>query len=140
MYQFSRIEFRWDFIPGRDQISVRLTLGLRKLPQASRSLQRARIREHACLPRLRQTPPEEADRVLITPRPSRGVFSCGALGVRPLALHATWKPTFNISCISNITFHVARFRRDSLYASNIRYNGLHLLSGSYGHADRPDPA
>ena len=60
--------------------------------------------------------------------------------VRPLAFHATWKPTFNISSISNITFHVARFLRDSLYASNIRYKGLHIFSGSYGHADRPDPA
>jgi len=27
--------------------------------------------------------------------------------VRPLAFQATWKPTFNISSISNITFHVA---------------------------------
>jgi len=61
-------------------------------------------------------------------------------GVRPLAFHATWNPTFNISPNSNITFHVARFLRDSLYASNIRYNGLHLFSGSNGHADRPDPA
>jgi len=60
--------------------------------------------------------------------------------VRPLAFHATWKPIFNISSISSITFHVARFLRDSLYTSNIRYNGLHLFSGSYGHADRPDPA
>jgi len=60
--------------------------------------------------------------------------------VRPLAFHATWNPTFYISPISNITLHVARFLRDSLYASNIRYNGLHLFSGSYGHADRPDPA
>ena len=60
--------------------------------------------------------------------------------VRPLAFHATWNPTFNISPISNITFHVARFLRDSLYASNIRYNGLHLFGGSYGHAGRPDPA
>jgi len=57
IFPFSRIEFRWDFIPDRDQISIRLTLGLRKLPQASRSLQRARIWEDACLPRLCQTPP-----------------------------------------------------------------------------------
>jgi len=62
------------------------------------------------------------------------------MSVRPLAFHVTWNPTFNISPISNITFHVARFLRDSLYASNICYNGLHLFSGSYGHADRPDPA
>jgi len=61
-------------------------------------------------------------------------------GVRPLAFHATWKPTFNISSISNITLHVARFLRDSLYASKNRYNGLHPFSGSYGHADRPGPA
>jgi len=60
--------------------------------------------------------------------------------IRPLAFHATWNLTFNISPLSNITFHVARFLRDSLYASNIRYNRLHLFSGSYGHADRPDPA
>ena len=81
LFQFSRIEFRWDFIPGRNQISVRQTLGLRKLPQASRSLQRARIREDACLPRLCQTPPGGPDRVLITPRPSRGVVSCVDLGL-----------------------------------------------------------
>ena len=78
--------------------------------------------------------------MLITPRPSGEVVSCGALGVRPLAFHATWKSTFNISSISNITLHVAGFLRDSLYASNIRCNGVHLFSGSYGHADRPDPA
>ena len=60
--------------------------------------------------------------------------------VRPLAFHATWNPTFTISSLSNVTFHVARFLRDSLYASNICYNGLHLFSGSYGHADRPDLA
>jgi len=60
--------------------------------------------------------------------------------VRPLALYATWKRTFHILSISNLTFHVARFLRDSLYASNIRYNGLYLFSGSYGHADRPDLA
>jgi len=45
------------FIPGRDQISVRLTLGLRALPHASRSLQRTRIREDAGLPWLCQAPP-----------------------------------------------------------------------------------
>jgi len=61
-------------------------------------------------------------------------------GVRRLAFHTTRKPTLNISSVSNITFHVACFLRDSLYASNIRYNGLHLFSGRYGHADRPDPA
>jgi len=55
--------------------------------------------------------------------------------VRPLAFHATWKPTFTISSLSKVTFHVARFLRDSLYASNICYSGLHLFSGSYGHAD-----
>jgi len=71
----------WDFIPGRDHISVRLTLGLRKLPQASRSVQRARIWEDGCLPRLCQTPPGGPDRVLLTPRPSRGVVSCVALGL-----------------------------------------------------------
>jgi len=60
--------------------------------------------------------------------------------VRPLAFHATWNPTFTISSLSNVTFHVAHFLRDSLYASNICYNGLHLFSGSYGHADRPDLA
>ena len=58
--------------------------------------------------------------------------------VRPLAFHATW--SLLSTCHPNITFHVALLLRDSLYASNIRYNGLHLLSGSYGHADRPDPA
>jgi len=56
IFQFSRIEFRWDFIPGRDHISVQLTLGLRKLPQASQSLQRARIREDVSLPCVCQTP------------------------------------------------------------------------------------
>jgi len=60
--------------------------------------------------------------------------------VRPLAFHATWKPTFNFSSNSNIIFYLVRFPRDSLYASNIRYSGLHLSSGSYGHAHRPDPA
>jgi len=77
------------------------------------------------------------------PRQWRNSSRCSPLctaNVRPLAFHATWNPTFYISPISNITFHVARFLRDSLYASNIRYNGLHLFSGSYGHADRPDPA
>jgi len=64
----------------------------------------------------------------------------GVAAVRPLAFHATWTPTLNISSLSSITFHVARFLRDSLYVSNIRYNGLHHFSGSYGHADRPDPA
>jgi len=81
MFQFSRIDFWWDFITGRDQISVRLTLGLQKLPQASRSLLRARIREDVCPPRLCQTPPGWPDRVLLTPRPSRGVVSCVALGL-----------------------------------------------------------
>jgi len=40
----------------------------------------------------------------------------------------------------NFTFHVARFFRDSLCASHIRYNGVHIFSGGYGHADRPDSA
>jgi len=80
-FQISGIEFRWDFIPGRDLISARLTLGLRKPPQASRSLQRASIREDAWLARLCHTPPGGADGVLITPRPSRGVVSCVALGL-----------------------------------------------------------
>ena len=31
LFHFYRAEFRWDFIPGRDHISVRLPLGLRKL-------------------------------------------------------------------------------------------------------------
>jgi len=75
----SRIDFRWDFIPGRDQISVRLTLGLRKLPKASRSLQRAWIRVDEFLPRLCQTPPRGPDRLLITPCPSGGIISCVAL-------------------------------------------------------------
>jgi len=79
--QFSRIEFRWDFIPGRDHISVRLTLGLGKLPQASRSPQRARIREDMCLPGVCQTPPGGPDRVFPASRPSRGVVSCVALGL-----------------------------------------------------------
>ena len=82
IFQFFRIEFGRDFIPGRDQISVRLTTGLWTLPQTSRPLQRARIREDACLPRLRQTAPGGPDRVRITPRPSRGVASCLALGLR----------------------------------------------------------
>ena len=70
----------------------------------------------------------------------RFALSAGGSGVKPLAFHATWNPTFTISSLSNVTFHVARFFRDSLYASNICYNGLHLFSGSYGHADRPDLA
>ena len=69
------------FYPWASQISVRLTLELRKLPQASRSLERARIPEDVCLPRLSQIPPEGPDRVLITPRPSRGVVSCVAFGL-----------------------------------------------------------
>jgi len=78
---FSRIEFRWDFIPGRDLISVRLSHGLRKLPKASRSLQRARIREDARLPQRCRTPPEGPDQVFITTPPSRGVVSCVAFGL-----------------------------------------------------------
>ena len=70
--QFSLIEFRWYFRPGRDQTSVRHSLELRKIAQASRYLQRTRIREDACLPRLCQTPSGGPNRVLITPRPSRG--------------------------------------------------------------------
>jgi len=69
-----------------------------------------------------------------------GVRCAGTDSVKPLAFHATWKPTFNISPISNITFHVARFLRESLNASNNRYSRLHLFSGSYGHANRSDPA
>jgi len=37
--------------------------------------------EDLCLPRLCQTPPGGADRVLITPRPSREIVSCVALGL-----------------------------------------------------------
>ena len=80
IFQVSWIDFRWDFIPGRHHISVRLTLGLRKLPQASRSPQRARIREDVCLPCVCQTPPGWPDRVFPASRPSRGVVSCVALG------------------------------------------------------------
>ena len=81
IFQFSRIEFGWDFIPGRDHISARLTLGLRKLPQASRFPQRARIRNDACLLCVCQTPPGGPDRVFHASRPSRGVVSCVALGL-----------------------------------------------------------
>ena len=81
IFQFSRIEFRWDFIPGRDHISVRLTLGLRKLPQASRSPQRARIQKDVCLPSVCQTPPRGPDRVFPASRPSREIVSCVALGL-----------------------------------------------------------
>jgi len=81
IFQFSRIEFRWDFIPGRDHISVRLTLGLRELPQASRSLRKARIREDVCLPCVCQTPPGGPDRVFPASHPSREVVSCVALGL-----------------------------------------------------------
>jgi len=49
---------------GRDLISVRLSLGLRKLTQASRSLQRAWI-EVTCV----SLGCFRFDRVLITPRP-----------------------------------------------------------------------
>jgi len=73
----------------------------------------------------------------------RGGFFQGARGkgfLRPLVLHATWKPTFNFSSNANITFHVARFLRVSLQPSHIRYSGLHVFSRSYGHVDRPDPA
>jgi len=45
--QFCRIEFRRDFIPGRNQNLVRLTRGFQKLLQASPSHQGARIREDA---------------------------------------------------------------------------------------------
>ena len=48
---------------------------------AYRSLQRARIREDVCLPRLCQTPPGGPDRVFLTPRPSRGIVSSVALGL-----------------------------------------------------------
>jgi len=81
IFQNTRKEVRLDFIPGRGQISVRQTLGLRKLPQSFWSLQRTRIRDDACFPRLCQTPPGGPDQVLITPRPSRGVVSCVALGL-----------------------------------------------------------
>jgi len=42
--------------------------------------------------------------------------------------------------LSNVTFHVARFLSASLYASNTRYNGVHLFGGSYGHANHRDTA
>ena len=66
---------------SRSSLSVRLRLGLRKLPQASRSPERARIREDVCLPCVRQTPPGGPDRVFPASRPSRGVVSCPALGL-----------------------------------------------------------
>jgi len=48
-----------------------------------------------------------------------------------LTFHATWLPSFNLLFmfhpLSNITFHVARFLSDSLFASNTRYNGLHFF-------------
>jgi len=63
---------------------------------------------------------------------------------KALAVHATWLPTFNLIStfhpLSNLIFHAARFLSDSLYASNTRYNGLHLFCGNYGHADHPDTA
>jgi len=63
---------------------------------------------------------------------------------KALAFDATWLPTFNLIStfhpLSNLTFHVARFLSDSLYASSTRYNGLHLFGGSYGHAGYPNTA
>jgi len=73
-------------------------------------------------------------------------FDCSGVSERckALALHATWLATFSLlstlHALSNLTFHVARFLSDSLYASNTRYNGLHLFGGSYGHASHPDTA
>jgi len=80
-FSISRIDYLWDYIPGRDQIFVRLALGLRNLLQACRPLQKAWIRAHPCLPRLCRPPPEGADRVLVTSRTSREVVSCAALGL-----------------------------------------------------------
>jgi len=53
----------------------------RMLPQASRSPQRARIRDDVCLPCVCQTPPGGPDRVFHASRPSKGVVSCVALGL-----------------------------------------------------------
>ena len=53
---------------------------------------------------------------------------------KAFAFHAMWLPTFNLlstfHTLSNLTFHMAHFLSASLYASNTRYNGLHLLSGA----------
>jgi len=86
IFQSSGREFRSHFVCGRDQILVRLKLGLRKHPQASRSLLGARIRESACPHRLCQAPPGGPDRVLLTPRPlQRTRFVCGPRAPWPLA-------------------------------------------------------
>jgi len=54
---------------------------------------------------------------------------------KAFAFHAMWLPTFNLlstfHTLSNLTFHMAHFLSASLYASNTRYNGLHLFGGSY---------
>jgi len=54
---------------------------LRKLPQASRSPQRARIWDDACLRCVCQTPPGGPDGVFPASRPSGGVVSRVALGL-----------------------------------------------------------
>ena len=57
IFTFFQLGLRPDSIPGGDLISFRLTLGFRKRSQASRSLQRSRIRENACFPRRSQAHP-----------------------------------------------------------------------------------
>jgi len=93
IFHFSRIELRWDFIHGRDQISVRLTLGLRNLPKASQSLQSARIREDACLPWLCQAPlgdPIGYSSPHAHPEGPCRVWLSGSQGTRPRGVsHAT---------------------------------------------------
>jgi len=61
------------------------------------------------------------------------------VGVRPLALHATWPHTLNVSSMLSINLKVARFLRDHVYAPIIRCGGIHNLCGSYEHDDDPDP-
>ena len=77
----SRMELRWHITPVRNLTSVRLMLGLRKLPQASRSLQTSRIRKDTWLSGMCQATPGGADQVLITPPPSGKVVSCVAVSL-----------------------------------------------------------
>jgi len=75
------MELRWDIIPVRYVTSVLLTLGLRKLPQASRSLRTSRIRKDTWPSGMYQATPREADQVFITPRPFRKVAWCVAFSL-----------------------------------------------------------
>ena len=85
IFQFFRIELRWEVYPDGGLISFRLTLGLRKLIQASQFLQRARIRENACPPRLWQAFQAARSGAHHPTPPWRGRFVCGLRAPWPTA-------------------------------------------------------